>query len=320
MGLELRCLPDTVAPVEAAPKAIPPANGASGPQHPVKPAPSAGEAAPPVASPAASPDSKDDRFAKLAAKESAIVAKELEIKAERERLAADRAEVERLKALKAGAKLRPLHAVKEALGLSFEELQQAALNNGAATPEVVVATVQEKLDEFEAKQAAKAKAEQDAQAARHQANHARALSQWKKDVVDTVKADASYELISVFGAQDAVHQKIESHFEATCEKDDAGNITRPGVLLSTKEAADIVESEFVERVKKAQASKKFQPQPVAKATPPPGSPVDGKRSDVVQPRTISNDMTVSTPAAFPSAHSEDEAFSRALAILNGAKK
>lgn len=125
-----------------------------------------------------------------------------------------------------------------------------------------------------------------------------------ESIVETVKAAGEkYRYINGLKQHDALAQVIRAHWDATATKDEDGNVK--GELLTAEQAADLLESRFVEMKKLFDAV----PAPKPAATPKPNEP---------QQRSLSTDPQ---PQEQPSDPLDDrERMRRAIAAMEEAQK
>lgn len=308
--------PTGLPPVQSTLPPTPHQNGAFGSALPASPppvietptpqaAPAPVTDAPPADPNTPAPGSIAERMAQQAKRERARLQKELEVKqreakiAERERLIEEREkEYEAYKS-------NPLKAL-DRMGLTYEQLTQSVLSGkDELTPEARIQRLeaeqnkrwemlQKQEEERQAKIAEQEKAKVEA-----------AENQFKATVTDYVKKNAeTYEYTALFGQEGLVFDTIKACFEAE------------GRLLTTEEAAKLVEAELESQFEKALASKKGQ----AKIKPAPISANDPSNPDVRVPatpsRTLANsEATSSSAPSYLPAKTEQERIARALAAL-----
>lgn len=259
-------------------------------------------AAVPVPAPVPVPEAKPDpRLADLLAKEKAYVTEKQKFAAERDAWTKERAELESLRGWRSGLVRNP-DALKDVYGDGwYETLTDYRLNGAKVTPDLVAASVDAKLAEFEKRQ--KTERETAAEAARAQAaaEQKAVLDNFRADTAAFVKSKGEeYELINLHEAHNLVTQLIEDHFEKTQK------------ILTAAEAAGIVEAHLAEQVRKSLETRKFK----TPAATPGAAPK--KQEQVAQPRTLTNAHTgitappPSTPGDRPL--TEDERIARAVAV------
>jgi hypothetical protein len=245
-------------------------------------------------------------FAVIAKKERAMVEGQRALKAERAKFAEEQAkhvetlkEAERIRELKANAKSNPVAYLSEVFGPNWYEVAtNIKLNGGKVTPELIHAAVKDEISGLKKELAADSAKSAADEKARAQAEYNDMLERFRDDAMAHTKKHADkFELINLYDEHGLVPALIEENYRKTKR------------LMTTDEAAELVEKHLEEQVQKAQASKKFQ----SKAPSPAQG--DSKRIDSAQPRTLTNDMTASTPSVSSPAKTEAERMARALAAL-----
>lgn len=233
------------------------------------PAPAVPVAAPePAAAPPAAPaPSQSAQWAALTRKEAAAVAKLQEASAERAAAAADKAEAIRLRQEStdwaAEFKKDPIGTLGKA-GLTYSQLVEIAMNDGKIPAEQQVAQLRQEMSGWQKTQAdAVAKAAQDRVDAETAASQA-ALVAAEQGLLDNIAQVTSsvelFPLINQFKTQQLVYATIDHNFKET------------GKVLSTEEAAKLVEAHHRKQVEEAYA-KLPKPPPVA---PPQASRFQSK--------------------------------------------
>ncbi len=202
------------------------------------------------------------------------------------------------------AKANPSAFFQKVLGDDWYNIMVEAKVNGVPPAQLVadeIAKVEERVTkrfedrDAEAKKTASESARQADQAARQQL-HAEGLSFLEasgKDYPIFKKLGDGPRVASILA------HRIESEYKRTERRDSAtGQLLQPGRILTTKEAADLLESEVLALVEEAAAHEKYQPKLREKLQPskqPPPAP--GGQNQ--QRRTLSNDLTGSTPGRTP---------------------
>lgn len=264
------------------PATLPVPAAVTSPPKPVEPA------KPEVASP-----KEDDRIAQLIAKESALVKQQQELKAQREAFAKTQNELAELKALLSDAKRNPESVAKKLWGDQYyEQFTEMRLSGSKVTPDLIAQSVDEKLEAYKKEQAAAREAELAQERERLAAEQQRVVTAWREDIREYVKSHGEeYELINLHGWHDQVVRTIEDHFAKTQR------------IMSTNEAASLVEKQIEEAIQKSLGTKKF--------TQRPAEP--DKRIESAQPRTLTNALTASTAPTPEQPLSEEERILRAIA-------
>lgn len=205
------------------------------------------EASSPIATtPEAGPPKTDERISSklsvLTRRERAAVERERAATAKEQEITAREKRLQEFEALK---KTNPLKAL-ELLGLSYQDLTQVALNDGAVTPDIQVKNLEDKFDSF-LKSQEDAKARETEESKRQAAEQEEKMTaEFKGKIGSYLKDNASrYELTSFhYGEDDAmdmVYGVIDEHYARTAPKDADGNFTGPGAVMTIAEAADKVE-------------------------------------------------------------------------------
>lgn len=244
-------------------------------------------------------DEMSAKFAALAKKERFIRTTHQSIKAKEAALAErERQLAEREKAWEEEFKASPLEAIKKR-GYSYQDLTNAALNDGKLTPETEIKSVKQEIERLRQEQA-----EREQKALEHERL---AAEQQTKETIETFKESLrgfissnpeKYELTNRWDANgDLVFQTIEEHFNRTQK------------VMSKEEAADLVEQYFETELEETSKTKKFQSK-FGQAL---------KKEEQPKPKsttTISNGLAPSSsaPSLLP-AHTESDRIKRALAAL-----
>ena len=316
-------MPDPT-PATPPPAAVVPPPAAATPA-PVKPAAEAAPATPP----AAPPDPRvASGFAAITKRERALQQEKTTWKSTRDAEAKEWNErieaAKRYEAARAAVATDPLAALKE-LGVTYDQVTQAQLNDGASPPDLVAQGLQEQIKALEAKLEAKEKGKEEtaAKEAKELADkelvEARGIAE--KQIVDLGE---SVELVNALGLQKYVVKLCEDHYAETEE------------WIAPEEVAKVAEAKlqagealpdfpFDNAFKQLTATKwfksKYQPvaavtAPAPKAAPPqstrvltPDKPTSAQpvvrpsvlpraSTPVVEPPTITNELRAST--AYPS--------------------
>ncbi len=271
----------------------------------------------PPPAPPVKPQEKDaSRFAALAKKEKGLVLKANDLKmkegkfAERESaLMAREAKVSEFEALRNAD--NPLKAL-EFLGYSYKDLTDYILKGEKPTPELIAKSFDRKMSDWEKrleereKNAESARQKQADEAKRQAEDEAKqAYEGWQTEVADWCKGQVdALELINLNEAYHLVTATIEEQFQRTKK------------VLSTADAAKMVEDFLESEVKRNLEAKKLKAKVEAKV-PEPTKPVEKPDSKEASPRTITNTMTSSAPSFLP-AKTEQDRINRALAALSKA--
>lgn len=309
-------MPDAIAPV-----APTPANGAKPstpqtPAAPVAPAESA-EAGALKAELAKVEASRRD----IEKKERDHVVKVRKFSEEQKTLGAKLTRLSELEKRDQQAKLNPTSFLKGLYGDKWYDVVTEAKLNGVAPADLVQSEIERVREDFEKKLAdkdAQAKAEREAEA-KTAIEEARAslLGEAKAFVSSASKDYPIFEGYSPDTMAAILAQRIETEYNKAFDKNKATGA--PTLRLSTKEAAELVEQDMLAIAEKAAAHEKYRPKLAEKMKPPTPAPVVGgprlQRPEPQQRRTLSNDVTGSTPGKAPPV-SDDERRQRAIAAFN----
>jgi hypothetical protein len=278
----------------SAPSAAPEAPTTSPVESPqAVPAPEAPQA---EAAPKGDPD-LSPRFAALARQEKRLLE-------ERKAIAAQAKEIEEYRRWKSSAKEKPFEYL-EAGGLSFDELVKQKLKEGKEpTVEDKLMTVEEKLKKLQEDRAR----EEDE---RKQANVSRAEAAFKDKIKSVVENDkAKYELIGAYDAHDEVFNVCKEYWEQN------EHLPQEKRLLPVEKAAELVEAELEERMKKFQGVSKFKKLFTPAEAAAAKEEIASKAKDISEPEpTLTNK---SAPA--PSAEAKKPLLSREESIKQLAKQ
>lgn len=242
------------------------------------------------------PDPTGARFAELARKEKALTQQRMRMAEERKAFEAERAEAAEVKAMADNFTRNPGAWLKHRLGDDWFGKLSKLYTDGVPPAELALQAVDERLSAFEKQQKAAAEAQAKAAQEAKEAEEKQTRERFTQECQSFVQSHPDdYEQTIADGEFWMVPRLIEEQYNAS------------GKLLTSKEAADAVESFLVERAKKRAATKKVQAalQPPAKRTPA---------------ATLSNDMTAQSPVARPPPRSDDERFARAMAAMEEASK
>jgi hypothetical protein len=253
----------------------------------------------PVDAAAAAPAEKKDDF--LAPKFAALAKKEKEIiqrqRATKELEAKIREREEKLAQSEKGRPANPIEALQRA-GYSYDDAVNFILNGQKLTPDQEVKSVRDEIQAFKADQEKKEKLREAAELAKQQSQYEETIENFKQEINGFVDQNASeYELIKINEASHLIYDTIEEHF------------TRTKKVLSTKEAADMVEAYLEDQVKKVAATNKFKSKIMPQAAP------KQEEQSKEPSKTLSNSMTSSAASLLP-AKTEQDRMQRALAALS----
>lgn len=191
--------------------------------------------------------------ARVAAKFAALSRQEKALKAQEKALAQRAKELEeRLAAIESSTKDESKYISREEFRknpykymtedkISLESVAELALNDGKKSPEQITAELEAKMEAkvraMEEKLAQKEQAEQQAQIEA-------ALNAYKQQLTEFANNTPDYEMIRANDAMELVYEVIEQHCEATIDEE-----TGKGIILSNKEACDMVEKYLLDQEK-----------------------------------------------------------------------
>ena len=213
-------------------------------------------------------------------------------------------------------------------------LMAVQANGGQPTPEMLQYELERVREETRAEfqkelEARDAKAKE-AQSAATQQREQQARQQLRREAAAFWKdSGKDYPALEHYGdanaIADIIADRIESEWRKSIQRDDAGNVVSAGNVLTAKEVADKVEAEILSHAEKVFAAEKYkQKWQTQTATPQPVKPQQSlsgvaQQSGKQQPRrTLTNDLTGSTPGRQP-ATTEEERQARAKAAFLAAR-
>lgn len=271
---------------------------------------SAPKPVPPVEEP--KQELNSSRFAALAKKETALQRERQAIKLERDRIAKERSEATKLVEAQRVALTDPLKAL-ELLGITYKQLTEVVLNDNKVTPELREKQLEEKLRaELKKELEDRDKLSSEESKKREEERVQKVVQQFKEQTGSFLKANKDkYPLINhpkndFTYAIDTISAIIEQHYDKTSEKDENGDILKPGVLMAVPDAAKLFEDHLQETAKEFYST--LQPK-----SDGPDKKTEPSKSSVQEPRTITNEM--SGIANNLPAKTEADRIKRALAAL-----
>jgi hypothetical protein len=259
-------------------------------------------------------DSKTEQmssaFAALTRKEKSFREQQAKFKTEQEQLAPQLAEYRKWKEDqdKLKAKKSPIEALMEH-GYSYEDAANYVINDNRPTPELIAKEAESKVDKFIREQKEREEKKLLDEKSASVAAEAKATEDFKAGIADFISKEAdAYEYINLYGQQALVFDTISAHYEKTLGEG------KP-VVLSTKEAADLVENYLAEQFEMGTKTKKFQ----AKQKPSDEANKNNESGAVhaFTSKTLSNSATATSSSTQNPARSDAERERRALALLGG---
>ncbi len=236
-----------------------------------------------------------------------------EAKKEREGLSAKLGRLTELEKERATAKLNKSAYLKSLYGDDwYEQVMAEKANGGAPAADVVASELARLREEFDAKLAKRDEdAKKHSETQRNQGVE-QARRQLTGDAAQLWQAKASeFPLVDGLGTPEQIASelasRVEKHYLRTTKRDDEGRILSDGEIVPLQKMAELWEAELVRLAERAAGhskyAEKFAPKPAVVAPKDVGQP---------QRRTLSNDLTGSTPARSAPA-SEAERRARAIA-------
>lgn len=254
--------------------------------------------APPVEKPK---ERSSERFAALARKEAEVFRKAQAVRQQQAEIARQAEEIRAYQAAKQQAKLNPLDALKQ-LGLTYEELTEYVLNDNKPTPTAEMAALKQEIESFKRQTEEERRREMEARQAAEVEQQQQIVEAFRDEVREYVSQHTeTYELTSLYGGANLVHEVIEEHFRQT------------GKLMGIPDAAKLVEEHYEDLARQAQATKKFAATQ-QKATPPQ---VTTQQTAPKPGVTLSNDLVATATAKAQSPRSDADRIAAALARLEG---
>lgn len=212
------------------------------------------------------------------------------------------------------------------LGLSYDELTRAKLNDGQLTPEVQIKKVEDKFEAYrktqeaaELKRTEEYKQEQQRQI---QAQEAKAIEGFKSEIGTYLKDNSSrYEFIQFENQQELVYDVVDEHYNRTLaaaqKSFDSGDIPIEkviGKVMSISEAADKVEQWLEQKYHKAGSLNKTKslwgamPKGTAQETIAKAGITNRQ-----PPKTLTNELSASQTPPRKSAMTDEERVQKAIA-------
>ena len=224
------------------------------------------------------------------------------------------------------AKLDPPSYLKSLYGDDWSKTLNEMVANGGAPPAQLIAAEMQKLrDEMDAKY----KARDDEAAKAAEAQKSQAVEQARRSIFAESaewyrQKAAEFPILARLGEPPAVARIISQRIEAEFHKsvDAEGN----GKVLTTAEAAELIEAEVLDWAREAGKHEKYkaklQPPADSSTVPASGQSQQGTKPQDVKPksrRTVSTDITGTTQAAKPPV-SDAERRARAIAASQAVMK
>ena len=249
------------------------------------------------------PDKFASKFAALSRKEKALRDREAQIDARLAEIEAKAKEQEEKfgKYASLGERLQtePIKVMEEE-GLTYEQLTQMILNDGNPTPEMQIQRLRDEIEGKYTNEVANLRKElEEKEEAQKQAKHEEVIENFMGEITEFVNKDEQYEFIRANNAVNLVYSVIEEYHQET------------GRILSTKEAADQVESHLEEEAKKFVKLKKIQG--MLKPSEPDQEPTEPKSTE--SSPTLSNTQSSQVPNSAERKLSYEESLQEAAKLI-----
>lgn len=246
-------------------------------------------------------DSISPKFAALAKKEKQ--ARELfkQSKALREELERREAALaERERQWEDEFKLSPLEALRKR-NLSYEDITNAALNDGKFDKDVEIKSVKEQLQKFREELESKEKKREEELKLAQLESEKKAIESFKSDINDYInKNEEKFEFTKRYGGHELVFETIDAHYKETQK------------VLSLEEACSLVEKYIEDQLDlTAKESKKFREKFLGSKS----EELKDKQGEPHTTKTLSNSLNSSSAPSMLPQKTEDDRIRRALAAL-----
>jgi len=242
-----------------------------------------------------------DKFAALARKEAEVYRRQQAVKQQQAEIARQAEEIRAFQEMKRQAVMNPVEALKQ-LGLTYEQVTEYLMNDNRPTPSAEVMSLKQELDEFKRQQQSEQRRLLEEQRSRMEAEHQQTVEQFRSEVSDYIAEHAeTYELTALYGGASLVSDVIEEHFKQTQK------------LMTTAEAAKLVEEHYEDLARKAQATKKFAVTQQKAASPQVPQQTQAPRMGP----TLTNDLTARVAANPQRPRTDEDRIAAALARLEG---
>lgn len=244
------------------------------------------------------------KFAALSRKEKQIREQRRELDARDQRLKALETELNKMKAeresqdseLKSKLKSGGLKALRDEVGLTYEQLTEQALNDENPTPQQMMQRLREELkSEYSEQISALRKELEDEKARKQQDAEESAKNAYKSELKDFISKNEKYELTQTNEAYDLAYDVAEQYYAQT------------GKVLSYEEAANYVEEHLEEQANKILELKKIKAK-LGAAQPK----VEAKTATTA---TLSNSMSAELPVNGSRTLSKEESLREAAKLI-----
>lgn len=210
----------------------------------------------------------------------------------------------------------------------YDQIVTERMNGGAPTADTVALEVAKIEERFETKLAERDRKAQEAAQQAQQQQVQSELRAFSNEAVDFAKVGVKDfpALEDEFGTPEeigaALVRVVRMEYDRTTQRDESGNVIRPGRVMTLKEAAEGSEKYLVGRAKKLMGRDKYREELTGSAKPAHPVGVEGVpqlRSTDVERRTLSNGLTATTPGQKRIHRSDEERRAAAFAAVDAVK-
>lgn len=204
------------------------------------------------------------------------------------------------------------------LGLSYDEITQAHLNDGELPPQIEIKKLREEIEEYKAAQSKEKDYEKeralDEAKKQAEAQESKAITEFKGNINQYLSDNsARYEYIAFEANQDLVFDVIDEHYNRTLDAE-----TGIGKVMSIKDAADKVEEHLEQKYAKAKELNKTKA--LWGAIPKEAQKQVAKEVKIpTPPRTLTNQLsaTAASPLKSGKLITDQERVQKAIAYAKG---
>lgn len=298
--------------------------GASAPVQPTTPAPAATAAPDPVAEAKKYRDEGQAAW-EAAEKKARVNANESrKFASDKTGLGAKLTEYEQLKKYRADqerldsqAKLNKAAFLESKFGKDwYDQIVQERINGGAPTADTVALEVAKVEERFKGELDKRDQAAAAERAQAEQRSIENELQQFRAEATGFAKANATeYPIFKRLGDEAAIGAQLDAWIR--------GEHSRTGKVLTFKEAADALESNMLAIAEEALGAEKYRSKLTEKLKPANTSAVGGgpqQRSTEAERRTLSNNLTATTPGQKRPYRTDEQRRADAIAAVDALKR
>jgi hypothetical protein len=278
------------------------------------------------AAPAAAEAPKEDpvlseRLSQMARKQKMLYRQQRNYQAREQQIAQREAQIKQFEQFVQSGRQNPEQFLQQTLGMTYDQLTQFKLNGGQVTPEMEVKAIKDDLQRRDQEAQRREQEQAERQRMQSQREQQQVLETWKQEVNDYVESNAeAYELTLKTASQDLITDTVEEHWKRS-----VANWKRAGSppgkqpkLMSTKEAADLVEKYLEDQMDEINSTSKKMSSRYARRE---AEAKDGLKSAAREMRsgspTLSSQIPTSSAPSLLSVANENDRMQRALAKLKG---